>query len=294
MSGLPVAAIGCALAAALLFACASVAQQTAAAAVPEDRPLIGSLLRSPRWWAGIVGDGGGYLLQVAALALGSVLVVQPLLVSMLLFALPLSARFSGCRLTRRSWALAGALTVALAVFLIVGDPTDGNIDAPWARWALPLTAVVVVLAVAALAGLSPRVDAGRRALLLGAASGGLYGVAVAFTKYVTDLFGHGLGAVAGAWQTYALLAAGAVGVYLQQRAFQVGPLSASLPAITIGEPVVAIVLGTTVLDERLRTSGVGAVVVAAAVVVMIAATIALSREQATRQTRAGTTPGVSV
>ncbi len=131
MSGLPAASILCALIAAFLFACASVAQQTAAAQVPEDRSLIAALVRSPRWWAGIVGDGGGYLFQVIALAPGSVLVVQPLLVSMLLFALPLSAKFSGHRLTRRSWALAIALTAALAVFLVVGNPTEGGTDAPW-------------------------------------------------------------------------------------------------------------------------------------------------------------------
>lgn len=283
MSGLPLASIACALLAAFLFACASVAQQTAASAVPEDQALIATLVRSPRWWAGILGDGGGYLMQVVALALGSVLVVQPLVVSMLLFALPLSARFSGHRLTRRSWALAIALTAALAVFLVVGDPTEGSADAPWHAWAVPLAAVVAVTAAATVAGLSPRVPPGRRALLLGSASGALYGVAVAFTKYVTDLFEHGLGHVLGAWQTYALVGAGLLGVYLQQRAFQVGPLSASLPAMTIGEPVVAIFLGMTVLDERLRTSGPGVALVIVALAVMLYTTVALSRDQAALQ-----------
>ncbi|NKR61040.1 hypothetical protein GS474_20325 [Rhodococcus hoagii] len=286
MYGLPVTSIVCALIAAFLFACASVAQQTAAAQVPEDQSLVAALIRSPRWWAGIVGDGGGYLFQVIALALGSVLVVQPLLVSMLLFALPLSARFSGHRLTRRSWASAIALTTALAVFLVVGNPTEGGTDAPWAQWSVPLIVVVVLVAVATAFGLSPRMDPGWRALLLGTASGALYGVAVAFTKYVTDLLEHGVGHLLGAWQTYALLAAGIVGVYLQQRAFQVGPLSASLPAMTIGEPVVAIFLGMTVLDERLQVSGIGLAVVAAAIVVMLATTLALSRDQATVQPEA--------
>lgn len=95
--------------------------------------------------------------------------------------------------------------------------------------------------------------------------------------------GGGIPEVLGAWQTYALVAAGLVGVYLQQRAFQVGPLSASLPAMTIGEPVVAIVLGMTALGERVQVAGVGLAVVVAAVVVMVATTIALSREQAALQ-----------
>jgi drug/metabolite transporter (DMT)-like permease len=111
MGDLPLISIICALAAALLFACASVAQQRAASSVPEGGALVASLIRSPRWWAGLIGDGGGYVMQALALALGSVLVVQPLIVSSLLFALPLSAKFSGIRITRTAWTFAVMLAI---------------------------------------------------------------------------------------------------------------------------------------------------------------------------------------
>ncbi|MGV9869259.1 DMT family transporter, partial [Rhodococcus koreensis] len=156
---LPFASVVCALIAALLFACASVAQQSAASEVPEDAAFLSTLLRSPRWWAGIVGDGGGYVMQAVALALGSVLVVQPLLVTALLFALPLSAKFSGYRLSRTTWALAVALAVALAIFLVIGDPTEGNIDAPFREWVVPLGILLAVVAVAAAAGMT-KIDPG--------------------------------------------------------------------------------------------------------------------------------------
>lgn len=273
------AAAVCALIAALLFACASVAQQSAAAKVPEGDALMSTLLRSPRWWAGVVGDGGGYLMQVAALSLGSVLLVQPLLVSALLFALPLSAKLGAHRLSRRTWLLAVGLTLSLAVFLVVGDPTEGNIDAPLEKWAVPIAVVVAVVIVCVGIGLAP-IAAGWRALALGAASGICYGVAVAFTKYVVELFAHGIGAIVTSWQAWGLLVAGVVGVYLQQRAFQVGPLSASLPALTIGEPIAAVFLGITVLDEGLRAEGVGLALVYCAVAVMLVATIGLSRSRA--------------
>jgi hypothetical protein len=274
------AAVLCALLAALLFAVAAVAQQRAAAAVPETAALIGSLVRNPRWWAGIIGDTGGYALQVAALALGAVLLVQPILVSALVFALPLSARLNNRRVQPGTWATALALTAALACFLIVGDPTKGNTDAPLRDWLVPL-AVLLGLIAAATAGGIVAADPARRALLLGVASGSLYGLAAALTSYVTGLFEHGLGHVLGAWQTWALVASGVTGAYLQQRAYQAGPLAASLPAVTIGEPLAAAFIGLTVLDERLRTSTVGLVVTSLAVVVMCATTIALSRSQAT-------------
>jgi drug/metabolite transporter (DMT)-like permease len=289
---LPLASVLCALVAALLFACASVAQQSAASAVPEDAGLMTSLVRSPRWWAGVAGDGGGYIMQAVALALGSVLVVQPLLVTALLFALPLSAKFSGYRLNRTTWVLAVALAAALALFLVVGNPTEGNIDAPFREWVIPLAIVVSVAAAAALAGMT-KIDPGWRALLLGAASGILYGVAVAFTKYVVELVPRGLWTVLSSWQTWSLVAAGLVGVYLQQRAFQVGPLSASLPALTIAEPLAAVFLGMTVLDERLRVDGPGLIVVGCAVAVMLIATIGLSRSQAQRTAGTAATSPVS-
>lgn len=280
MPDLPLGAVLCALAAALLFAVASVAQQRAAAAVPEGGALMQTLLRNPRWWAGVVGDGGGYAMQVVALALGSVLVVQPILVSALIFALPISARYSGRTITTRTWLIALALAGSLACFLIVGDPTAGNTTAALRDWVLPGGLLLALIAVFVGLGLAAR-ESGRRALLLGAASGSLYGLAVALTAHVTTQFEHGLTTVLTGWQLWVLIAAGIAGVYFQQRAFQAGALTASLPAITIGEPLAAAFLGITVLDERLRTSGVGVVVSIAAVAVMLAATLALSRSQAT-------------
>lgn len=274
-----------ALLAAFLFACASVAQQSAASSVPEGDSLLGSLMRSPRWWAGVVGDVGGYLVQVAALWVGSVLVVQPLVVSMLLFALPLSAKFTNFRMTRTTWLLALSLAGALAVFIVVGDPTEGHSDAPFSEWALPLGIVGVVIVGSVVAG---KVATGpeHRALFSGAAGGLLFGVAVAFTKFVTDRVEKDpLGALA-TWQTYALIGCGVAGFYLQQVAFRSGPLSASLPAVTIGEPFGAAFLGITVLDERVRSDAWALAVIAVSVAVMVLATIALSRSQAEVTVRA--------
>ncbi|WP_072801731.1 DMT family transporter [Rhodococcoides yunnanense] len=279
MNELPVLAIVLALIAAFLFACASVAQQSAAAAVPEGESLIATLLRSPRWWAGVLGDIGGYGVQVAALWVGSVLVVQPLLVSMLLFALPLSAKFSSYRMTRSTWVLAVALAAALAVFIVVGDPTEGHSNAPFSQWLVPLLIASGVVLAAALAGLLLQKPS-QRALLLGAAGGLLFGMAVAFTKYVTDLVERDVVEAVTAWQTYALVVCGVLGFYLQQRAFQSGPLSASLPAVTIGEPFGAAFLGITVLGERVRDDPFELTVIGLCVAVMIFATIALSRSQA--------------
>jgi len=53
-----------------------------------------------------------------------------------------------------------------------------------------------------------------------------------------------------------------------------------LPAVTVSEPVVASILGVTVLDETLNTTHVGLIVVGVSVAVMATATVALARSQA--------------
>lgn len=270
-----------------MFAVAAVAQQRAAAAVPDGESLVGSLLRNPRWLAGIGADAGGYGLQVAALALGPVLIVQPLLVTSLVFALPLAARVDGRRVDARTWFCAFLLIVALAAFLIVGAPTSGNPTAPLRHWLVPLAVLLGAVLVAALvasagsrASGSARSGGARTALLFGAAGGALFGLAAALTDFVAGRFAHGLHAVVASWQTWALIAAGLIGFYLQQRAFQAGTLTAALPAVTVAEPLVAAFLGLTVLDERLRADGLAVVVVPMAVIVLCATAVQLARSEA--------------
>ena len=276
-----VAAAALAVLAAALFAVAAAAQQRTAAAVPDDRAgglrLVRTLVRRPLWWAGTVADTSGFLAQAAALGLGSLLLVQPLLVTSLLFALPLGARWAGRRLRRSEWVWSALLVAALAVFVVAGEPTAGLDRAGLREW-LPAAAVLGPLWVACLIGAVVRRAA--RAVLLAVAAGVLYGVGAALTKGVVDLLGDGLPVLLTNWETYGLVIALGVGTVLQQSAFQAGDLEASLPAVTVGEPVVAAVVGVVVLQERLRADGAEWALIAACVAVMVAATVALARSTA--------------
>jgi drug/metabolite transporter (DMT)-like permease len=99
------------------------------------------LLRDGRWWLGSVVAAVGFALQAAALGLGSVLLVQAVLVTSLLFALPINARLSRRRVTRWEWTWAALLAAAVAVIVTVGNPTAGHSRASFETW----TAVIAVL-----------------------------------------------------------------------------------------------------------------------------------------------------
>ncbi len=261
-----------ALIAAFLFACGSAAQQAEAADVADGAPLVAQLIRRPRWWLGLVGDLGGFAFQAWALAIGPVLVVQPLIVAALLFALPVSALLNHTRVSAREWAYAVVLAAALAVFLVAGRPTDGLSDAPGSAWLPALIVAGVVTAIATAVGLVRSLAGPTRALSFGIAAGVLFGVATVLTKPVLTSYEHA-DLVANSvrlltdWRLYLLVLAGLGAMYLQQRAFQPAPIAASLPAITLAEPLCAAALGAVVLHESVTLTGARGVAVVAAVLV---------------------------
>jgi hypothetical protein len=128
-------------------------------------------------------------------------------------------------------------------------------------------------------------------VLLGVVTAVAYGVVAALTKGVVDALDGGLLALLTTWETYALAAAAVAGTLVQQSAFQAAGLQASLPVITVGEPVVAVLLGMVVLDEQVRADGTEWALIGVLVAVMVAATVALARSAAGQAApvRAGST-----
>lgn len=279
MTGL---AIAVSLVAALLFAIGFVMQQRAASEVPDEESLglglVTRLVRQPIWLIGTGADTLGYAAQAVALGLGSLVLVQPLLATSLLFALPLGAWWAKRRLRRSDAAWALALTVGLAVFLVAGQPTDGVDRADVGAWLIAAAAIVPVTAGCIL--VASRSRGARRSVLLAAATGILYGVGAALTKSTVSLLDDGFVGVVTSWEPYALVAAIGLGTYLQQSAFQAGDLAQALPAVAVLEPVVAVIIGVTLLDEELRADGLEWALIVISAAAMIVATAALARSQA--------------
>ena len=271
-----------ALLAAVFLAIGIVVRQRATMDVPEEHGVSSvmflTLLRRPLWWAGTAAAVAGYGFQALALAYGSLLLVQPILVSALLFALPMSARLANRRVTRGEWIWALVLTAALAVFVVLAKTQPGDYEA-----SLPLSglvALICVVAVLACVLVAVRTAGWRRAVLLAVAVGVLFGVVAVLTKLVMYLLTtDGVGKVVTAPALYLLVLLGVVAVFLQQSAFHAGSLQTSVPTMLVLEPVIAVVLGAVVLGEHLTVNGFKAVAITIAVAAMAAATIALGRDE---------------
>ena len=273
-----------ALGAALFIAVGDVIQQRSAHEVTEDQvghvALFLRLLRDKKWWLGSLVAAGGFGLQAAALGFGSVLLVQALLVTSLLFALPLSARFAGRRITRSQWMWAVLLATAVAVIVTVGDPSKGHSRAGLGLWIWVIATLGPLLV---LCLLGARVWSGKpvAAVLLGLVAGSLWGLFAVLTKGVVDQLDNGIPALLKTPELYPWAVVAVAATAVQQSAFRAGSMAASLPAVTVSEPLVGSVLGVAVLGEMLRPGRSGWVGLGIAVAVMVVATIELARGEAT-------------
>ncbi|MGE0027879.1 MAG: DMT family transporter, partial [Thermoleophilia bacterium] len=248
--------------------------------------LIRKLVRRPLGLAGTATDTLGYVAQAAALGLGSLVLVQPLLATYLLFALPLGAWMAKRRLGRRDAVWAALLTGGLAVFLIAGEPTAGVDTAPFEDWVVSGGILLAATGLALLVAVRRRSE---RAVALAVATGILFGATAALTKSVVSFLDDGLETIVGSWETYALIAVAVAGTYLQQASYQAGSLAETLPPAAVLEPVVGVGLGIAVLQEDLRADSGRWLLIALATVTMIVATAALARAQG----EAGDAPGTS-
>jgi drug/metabolite transporter (DMT)-like permease len=245
-----------ALAAALANAVHLMTQHAASVGVSGKHrrwELVGFLIRQPLWLLGWVAAAGGFAFQAVALHSGQLSVVQPLLVTELVFALILRRFWVHQHIAKRAWTAALVTCAALAVFLTAAEPHGGHLQPAATAWVSALAVfggVVAVLAVMARWG-SPM----RRAALYATAASITWAVMAAFIKTTTDVFTEsGFVGILTHWPLYALIASGVVGSVLQQAALQVGPLSVSQPLIVVVDPAVAIVLSVWIFDERFTVS----------------------------------------
>ena len=195
------------------------------------------------------------MLHASALHAGPIAVVQPIVVSGIVWAVPARAALNR-RMPSLTELRAVVITaLGLAVFLVASDPTDGSPAGLGAGTiALAAGGVVVALAANVAAG---RVgdDPRRKAFFLGCVGGVLFGLVAGFLKLaLQELNTGGVDAMLTAWPTYALVLVGTGGVLTNQRAYRTAGLSASMPALNIVNGLTSLVFGFTVFSEVPRHS----------------------------------------
>ncbi|HET9060474.1 MAG TPA: DMT family transporter [Acidimicrobiales bacterium] len=252
-----VMAVPIAVAGAAFVALGFVIQQRVAAKEPASERLsfrlLVSLAKKRTWLLGIACMVIGQLLGAAALGMGGLALVTPLMAVNLVFALSFSAAWRRCRPGVRELAGALLLVGGLAAFIASGDPRGGSsAHITWSDWLLAGGAISAT-AFALVAVGRRRCDVQQATLVAGAA-GTLYGLQDALTTRTIATTGGGFVHMFTSWPVFALLGVSVTALMLGQSAFEAAPLDASLPAVTAAEPITAIALGAGIFGERLDVS----------------------------------------
>lgn len=261
------------------FGLAGALQHTTMAQAPTRGSLSFGLLRDligrPLWMASLGATAVASALQLLALSKGPVAMVQPLLVTGLLFALLFRSWFR--RRMPPRWALIGAglCVVGLAAFLAISRPPGGA--ATLALGQTLLLGVVLGVALLVCLGVALWQPGQVRSLALALGGGLLYGASATIAKVATATFlDGGLPALLVSWPLYAMAVLGPGGFLMTQHAYRAHPYLAPAQAvITLTDPLVSITLGVLWLSETLRSSPLelagqvlGLVVVAAGVALL--------------------------
>jgi len=274
------------LAASFLFALAAFYQQRAARSTTRrGRTILGSawalmsaLVRDRIWLIGWSVNLAGFGVQALALHLGSVAAVQPLLVTQLLFALPMSSLERRFWPTARDWTSAGAICAGLVLLLAVVNvaPLSAAAD----RGRVLLAAAAALAAIVVLVPLSMRWGRTTMVVITAGCAGLCFAMTAVFIKLTADdLVRHGVAYTARDWVGYGLAGSTLLGLVLEQAAFANGPLPWAVATKEAVNPIASYAVGILAFPVSFPTdpATLAALAGAAALIILGAMGLAASR-----------------
>ncbi|MEU9842112.1 DMT family transporter [Actinomadura sp. NPDC048032] len=252
-----VLAVAIALAASVFFGFAAALQHHAAFHEVRhglfDVRLLWRLMHYPIWIGGQLTDLVGVALHATALQIGALVLVQPVQVAGLPLSVPMEAALNRRRPHRRDLRGAALATAGLVAFLVAAAPQGGIRHPSGAAWfACGGLVAVTVIGLLALSHFTTR--GSRSGASVGLATGVLFGFSAALLKSCTDILATRPLTLPLHWEMYALIGTGLVGMQLNQSAFQHSSLASPLTAMTLGEPLVSVIIGLTAFHEQIRTT----------------------------------------
>ncbi|MCT9820035.1 DMT family transporter [Microbacterium sp. W1N] len=206
-----------------------------------------NLLRRPSWVLGTVMLGLAIVCQLAAMSFAPLIIVQPIGAISLVITTLLNARISGHKPTRRSITAIALCVVGIFIFVTIAAlyATETAVSDQQLITVLIILAVVIVVIGGTWLWLRQRTSA----LFYIVAAGVIYGFVATLAKIVITRIQYG----DFDWLTIicviALVAGTAAGAYFVQTAYASGPPDLVIAGLTVVDPIVAIVIGLTVLHE---------------------------------------------
>lgn len=227
-------------------------------ATTMTRRQLAAMIRRPAWLAGMLAVVVATLLNLAALRLAPVTVIQPLGVMAVVWSVLLAPSgagrrrgHSGSRRTGATWASVALILAGLIGFTVFSTTTTTTPAAIPGVTPVLAGAAISCLVGATLTATHRLAPAGLRCLALGASGAVFYGLTATLVRLGFSLLSAGDALTSTSVITTAAgaLAACLVGGVIVQQAYALGHAEIVVAALTTIDPIVAATLGLTVLGE---------------------------------------------
>jgi len=229
------------------------------------------LFRNRYFTLGMLIATGAWGFHVLAMAMAPLSMVQAVISGGLVFLTVMAERFFGFTVGRRQWVGVGLTALGLAL-LTITLPHSGGAHSNYSLAGMiafesGLLAVGMLLVFSHHLG----VEHHHHGVLLGAASGILFGVSDVAIKALTGAIGHGgVIAILSPW-LITCVAASVIAFFASARGLQKGEAVPVITATSAAANVSAIMGGIVVFGDRMPSNAVGVVVQSLAFVLVIAA-----------------------
>lgn len=205
------------------------------------------------WWVALVVQAIGFALHGLALSAGALTLVQPLMASAIVLALPLNHSLNRTRVTLGELVGAGLLSVGLSGLLVASAAGQPAVGGSSGRGSVAAALVAALLIVGCI-GWARWSGSLRAAALLGTAAATAFAAEAALLQDVVGTLSTDPWAVLTRPACYGLVVAGVAGVALTQLAYRAGPMAAALPAIVTVNPLLSVLYGAVVLHDPFHHS----------------------------------------
>ena len=268
----------CAVGASVLYNTSIALQALQAREVPEEHSLrvslIGKLLRNRKW---LLATGLGLLgwpLEIAALLLAPLTVVQPCLASGLLVLLWLGVTRLGERPGGREYGAVAAIVAGVAgVAWAAPDRTTDHAG----TWAIALSLALVALPILAPYALRRRGWAASTLAIISAGFG--YAWTAIASKLLTDELSTGTVLAAAAWLATAAASEG-LALLSEMSALQRRPATQVAPVMFAVQVLVPVILAPLIFEEDWSTTPLDGVALVAFMLVALGGTMLLASSRA--------------
>lgn len=213
---------------------------------------IASLLLKPRWLSGTAFMALGIALQLAALSLAPLIVVQPVGAIALVITSLLNARATKTKLNRGTIIAIALCTLGIAAFVAMasGVANETILNDDRLREVLSVLGVILV----AFIVLFFTVGKHAKALTYVVGAGVLYGFVATLAKVVIQRTYQAQFEWLTVFCLIALVGAVLLGSWFVQNAYSSGPPDLVIAGLTVIDPLVAVSIGIVILGEATAAS----------------------------------------